>query len=388
MSDPLPSGPRLRAGCAHFRVDEIPAYAPCGTGEHLYVRIEKEDLTTDVVVAAVARACGVPRHAVGAAGRKDRRGITRQWLSVHGGDPARLTDLRLPAGGRVEVLEVARHRNKLRTGHLLGNRFALGIDGVADPAGLAARLTALAHAGIRNRFGGQRFGVHGAGLAAALAWGRGDAAAAVALAVDPTGAWQPGQAVPDGWRPGPEGRVVAALRQGDDPVRALRRAGEDWRKLLASAAQAAVFNAVLDARAAAGLLHTLRPGDIACTVRGAPFPVVAADLADLARRAAPGVLDARATGPLPGPSALRPEPAIAAEELAWAAPTGVDWAWFEDAGVFASPGERRPLLIPFLEPPQVAPGDPAQVAFALPAGAYATEVLAQVGIAVPADRSG
>jgi tRNA(Glu) U13 pseudouridine synthase TruD len=36
----------------------------------------------------------------------------------------------------------------------------------------------------------------------------------------------------------------------------------------------------------------------------------------------------------------------------------------------------------------VTPGEPAWIEFALPSGCYATEVLSQVGIAIPADRRG
>jgi tRNA pseudouridine13 synthase len=76
---------RLAPGSDNFRVAELPAYAPCGSGEHLYVEVEKEGLTTDVVARALARACGVPERAVGYAGRKDRHAVARQWFSIHRG---------------------------------------------------------------------------------------------------------------------------------------------------------------------------------------------------------------------------------------------------------------------------------------------------------------
>nr|MBA3683930.1 tRNA pseudouridine(13) synthase TruD [Planctomycetota bacterium] len=169
---------------------------------------------------------------------------------------------------------------------------------------------------------------------------------------------------------------------------ALAAAGDPLRKLAASAGQSAIFNAVLDARAATGLLHRVRPGDIACTTRGAPFTVTAEDVDDVCRRAAPGTLDAFATGPLPGDARMQPEPAVLAEEHAWSAATGVDWSWFSGSAPLASPGERRPLLFVFKEPPRFEPGEPAWLEFALPSGAYATEVLDQLGVAIPADRRG
>jgi tRNA pseudouridine13 synthase len=114
---------RLRAGAANFSVDELPAYEPSGSGEHLYVRVEKRELNTDDVADALARATGRSQREIGYAGRKDRIAIARQWFSVQLGDEAALAKLDVPG---LEVLEVSRHRNKLRLGHLRGNRFRLG----------------------------------------------------------------------------------------------------------------------------------------------------------------------------------------------------------------------------------------------------------------------
>jgi tRNA pseudouridine13 synthase len=336
----------------------------------------------------LAKACGKKERDVGYAGRKDRHAITRQWFSVHFGDESRLASLaeRLPQG-RVQIHGVSRHANKLRLGHLAGNRFILGLAG--DGTGLAERLARLVHEGIRNRFGPQRFGVHGATLLVAKAWGSGDAEAAVARIVDPSGSWRWGDALPSGFRHGPEGQVLGALRRGADAHAALRAAGDQLRKLAASAAQSAVFNAVLAARENAGLLHVFRTGDLGCTTRGAPFLVEAEALTDTNRRAAAGVLDAFTTAPLPGTSRLKPSPEIDAEERCWSAATGVDWTWFADGGTLESPGERRPLVVPFRAAPDVRhEGDTTWVSFALPSGSYATSVLEQVGVAMPEDRRG
>jgi tRNA pseudouridine13 synthase len=380
---------RLLAGPAHFLVIEEPAYAPSGSGEHLYVEIEKEGLTTDEVAVALARACDVKAVDVGCAGRKDRHAITRQWFSVRSGTEAHLSNLRTAfAKGRLLVLNASRHGNKLRVGHLRGNRFRLGLGEVADLVQLQAALDTLARHGIANRFGPQRFGLGGANLLVARAWGGGDHAAAIQRVVDPSGAWTIGMPLPARFRLGPEGRAMAALRRGADPAEALNQADE-LRKLIASAAQAAIFNAVLDARAEAGLAHRLRTGDIACTRDGIPFTVTAADLDDVNRRAAPGELDALYTGPLPGTMRLQPSDAVLAEERAWSAGTGLDWSWFADGGTFESPGGRRQLHVGFRSPPQITvEGAITWVSFALPPGSFASEVLAQVGVVMPADRSG
>jgi len=380
---------RLLAGPMHFNVVEEPAYAPSGSGEHLYVEIEKEGLTTDEVAIALARACGVKAVDVGFAGRKDRHAITRQWFSVRTATDANLPALKTAfAKGRLEVLSTGRHGNKIRVGHLHGNRFRLGLGDVADTAQLQTALDTLSRHGIANRFGPQRFGIHGVNLRIAAAWGSGDHARAIELVVDPSGGWKVGQDLPSRFRLGPEGRVLAALKRGMEPARALAQA-EELRKLIASAGQSAVFNAVLDARAAAGLSHALREGDIACTRDGIPFLVSAADLTDVNRRAQPGELDALTTGPMPGTWRIAPSDGILAEERAWSASTGLDWSWFNDGGAFESPGGRRQNYVTFREPPTVKlDGDVVWVEFALPSGSFATEVLTQAGVEIPSDRSG
>ena len=62
-----------------FVVEELPAYAPTGTGGHTFCFIEKRALITDEVFASLCRALGVRRDDAGAAGKKDRQALTRQW---------------------------------------------------------------------------------------------------------------------------------------------------------------------------------------------------------------------------------------------------------------------------------------------------------------------
>jgi tRNA(Glu) U13 pseudouridine synthase TruD len=393
-ADSTACGPRLRPGAGFFQVDELPAYTPSGEGEHLYAEIRKEGLNTDEVAERLVRAARLRRDAVGYAGRKDRHAVTTQWFSLHlpgktaDGD-AELLATALADEPRLHLLQHGRHRNKLRTGHLRGNRFRLGLDHIDNT--VAERLAALARDGLPNRYGAQRFGSHGAGLQAAAAWCRGDVAATLAWIVDARGSWRPGEALPEGFIPGPGGRVVGVLRRGEtDPAKALAAGGEQLATWLASVAQSAVFNAILDGRTAAGLLHTLRPGDLAMTPQGNLFTVSADDLAAVNVRAAPGVLDALATGPLPGRQRLQPESAIAAEERAWAADTGIDWSALAGDGPLSSPGTRRPLIVPFHEAPTLHPGENGVTWLhcALPAGSYATEILAAAGIALPEHRDG
>ena len=376
---------RLLPGAANFQVTELPAYEPGGAGEHLFLLVEKEGVNTDDVVDALVRATGRARRDVGYAGRKDRVAIARQWFSVRLADEASLARLEAPAGGRIEVLEVSRHRNKLRLGHLHGNRFRLGLAGAGDAAALAALRESLertSHSGVENRFGAQRFGAGGANVAIARAWASGDPARAAALCVDPSGAWRIGDSLPGEFRPGLFGRVVGALRRAPgDPERALRAAGSGFAKLLASAAQSAIFNAVLDARRDAGLTHVARAGDVLRRRGGGLFRCAAGDVGSANERAAPGRLEVFATGPLPGADMYAPSPEVLAEERRWSDKADVDWAFFDGDGPLASPGDRRELVVPFLEAPRLeVAGDVAWLELALPPGSFATEVLTQSGV--------
>src|SRR5690606_12839938 len=102
-----------------FVVEEIPAYEPGGEGEHLFLWVEKRDVPADGLIRHLAQTLGVPRDEIGTAGLKDRRAVTRQFVSV----PARAID-RIEAAGSesIRILAATRHGNKLRSGHLRGNR--------------------------------------------------------------------------------------------------------------------------------------------------------------------------------------------------------------------------------------------------------------------------
>jgi len=159
----------LRALPEHFRVDEVPAYAPSGEGEHLFVRFEKTGWNTTDAVRAIARALGIDNGGVGYAGMKDRRAVTTQWASFPGATAEAAMALQIDG---LRVLEATPHGQKLRTGHLRGNRFELLLtdtsEGLADA--LAPRLVDLAEHGCPNYFGSQRFGKNNGNLARAARW--------------------------------------------------------------------------------------------------------------------------------------------------------------------------------------------------------------------------
>jgi tRNA pseudouridine13 synthase len=156
-------GGRIRARPDDFRVEEIPAYLPQGSGSHLYLQVEKRNLTTRELVAALL-ARGLSERQVGVAGLKDKSAVTVQWLSLPKRDEAAVEALEAMPG--VRVLERAYHKNKLGIGHLHGNRFTVRI---REPTGGAVKAEARARSvvgalerrGVPNFFGPQRFGRFG-----------------------------------------------------------------------------------------------------------------------------------------------------------------------------------------------------------------------------------
>src|SRR5271165_2740266 len=78
----LPRG-RLKHRPEDFVVEEIPAYAPSGAGEHVFVRFTKRDATTLDAVRVFARALDCDPREVGFAGMKDKRAVATQTISLH-----------------------------------------------------------------------------------------------------------------------------------------------------------------------------------------------------------------------------------------------------------------------------------------------------------------
>jgi tRNA pseudouridine13 synthase len=151
------SGGAVKASPEDFRVDEIPAYEPCGSGAHLWLLVEKRGRTTRDVVRDLSRLLGVPERDAGVAGLKDRQAVTTQWLSF---GVAKDPDPEALAGEGYRVLRATRHGNKLRTGHSRGNRFSIAVRGGDLPAARAVA-GALSTRGLPNFFGAQRFGADG-----------------------------------------------------------------------------------------------------------------------------------------------------------------------------------------------------------------------------------
>ena len=161
-------GGRLRQRHEDFLVDEIAAYPADGREQrHLLVRFEKRGLPTMAAVKEIAQACGIGLREVGVAGRKDAVAVTRQWISLPADVAPALDRFAHPA---IVILDARPHGQKLRTGHLHGNRFEIVVRDLAVPVDEAlqrvgAKLRLLGEqGGLENLYGPQRFGAGGANL--------------------------------------------------------------------------------------------------------------------------------------------------------------------------------------------------------------------------------
>lgn len=314
---------RLRETPEDFRVEEIPLYAPSGEGDHTFVRVEKRLRTTEEVARDLARAAGVSARDVGYAGRKDRRAVAIQWLSVPGLAPERALALALPGA---KVLEAVRHPHKLRTGQLRGNRFEIAVRGVDEQGARAAGLAVgpLLEHGLPNRFGEQRFGRDG----------RNDERAAALLR---------GERVPGGRRE---------------------------QRFLLSALQARVFNAALAERERP--LHVLEAGDLAVRHDSGGLFVVEDPERENARADA---FEISPTGPIFGTKMPEPAGPVAERERALLARFGLGAGSLRPPRGVRLHGARRALRVPIEEWQLEREADALRLRFRLPAGSYASVLI-------------
>lgn len=142
----------------NFVVEEIPLYPFSGSGEHLVLKIRKKNLTTWQMLEILASHTGLKLKEFGYAGLKDKYALTTQYISLPVKYEPCLETLAHPS---IKILETFRHGNKIRTGHLKGNRFFIRLKKVSavDAQKIEAVFKTIEQAGLPNYFGYQRFGI-------------------------------------------------------------------------------------------------------------------------------------------------------------------------------------------------------------------------------------
>ena len=372
-----------------FLVEEIPLYSPSGQGTHIYFLMEKRGLTTPAAIRELAGALRRNPRDFGYAGLKDAHGVTRQMVSIEHVEPERVASLSF---SRIRILSVDRHTNKIKLGHLSGNRFDLRIrDTIQAPLEVGkAIVDRLASRGAANYFGPQRFGTRGDNAAVGRAvicedYGRaidimlgkptdidrGAARKARELfeAGDVLGAAQawsgkfPQQA-----------RLCCAFEKFDgDAARTWRSVDRSLRMFYLSAVQSDLFNRVVARRA--NSLDTLMVGDVAWKHRnGACF----------------GVEDAVTEQPRCDSFEISPSGPLFGRKMkaAGGVPGEIETAILDASGLTMEAllrwsgkgltGARRPLRVPLSDPvigfAEDQHGSFLRLSFQLPPGSYATVV--------------
>jgi tRNA pseudouridine13 synthase len=327
-------GGRLKTVPEDFIVDEIPAYEPCGEGEHLFVKIEKRGLTTQEAIENLARHCGISPNQVSSAGLKDKESLSRQTICLPVGVAGMLPALDDP---RLRILSAVPHRNKLKTGHLRGNRFEIvlrGVDRSLDSRAEELREWIL-RKGFPNYFGEQRFGFEG-----------------------------------------------STARQGFELMhggKLARNVPYSRRKFLTrlslSAAQSELFNRCLARRIKDELIFRVLPGDVMQVVKSGGLFVVEDAVEDEQQRFDAGAT--AVTGPIFGPKMTPPreEPALREETVLLEEGLSHD-----DFRRFAklTMGTRRPYLVRVAELEMSRTEHGLRFRFELPKGTYATSLLREL----------
>jgi len=319
---------RIRVQPEDFQVDEVAGFDADGEGEHALLHIRKRNQNSAAVARELAQLAEVREMDVGYAGLKDRVAVTTQWFTVHlpGRDDPDWSQLE---SDQLEIIQVTRHRHKLKRGELEGNEFNLVLRELqGDRAALLKRMQRVAAEGVPNYFGVQRFGRE-------------------------------------------QGNLAKAAEMFERKRRVNNR---QLRGLYLSAARSMLFNLVLAERVAAGNWNQLLPGE-AIVLDGSNTNFFAGALKDELQPRLDR-FDIHPSAPLWGRGQLRSkrealalEQGVVAELKSWC--SGLEHAGLKQ--------ERRAT--------RLLPGDMAwslldeqtlKLSFFLPPGCYATTVLSEL----------
>jgi tRNA pseudouridine13 synthase len=371
-----------------FLVEELPLYLPSGTGEHLYLLLEKTGLTTHDLLRQLARQLNIRERDIGYAGLKDARATTRQYVSLPGGILQQALTLEIPG---VRILSAERHGNKLRLGHLAGNRFRIRIREVGEDAEEKALdvLQVLQALGVPNLFVEQRYGVLGNSHLIGGALLRNNHREAARLVIGDPGAitnhrWQEAarhyqsgelstalEVFPERFRD--ERRMIQQLLDGKSHRQAVLDLPRNKLRLYLSAYQSSLFDRLVNMRLAS--LEQLWHGDLAMKHdNGACFKVP--DPAVEQPRAER--LEISPTAPLYGNKVKLATGQAGILEESLLDKESLRLTDFKLSAGLAMAGERRPIRVPLQDVATEAQGADLILAFTLPRGSFATSVLREV----------
>jgi len=130
-----------------FVVEEIPKDLVLNGGDYTYFILEKKNWNTREAVKAIASKLGVKDKYFNVAGIKDKKAITKQYVSVFKVNPERLANLKIKD---LKITVLGKCKERLKLGQLLGNKFTIRVKN-AEKEPRKIRF-------IENYYDDQRFG--------------------------------------------------------------------------------------------------------------------------------------------------------------------------------------------------------------------------------------
>ena len=309
-----------------FRVDEILGFLPTDTGQHLFLEIEKRDISTISLLQTLIHRSQFPRKCFGYSGLKDRKAVAVQWISVDlSGRISPNWRLLLPRGCR--LLSERRHQRKLQVGTHRSNRFEVTLrNPLMNNQAIAERLDLIGRRGVPNYFGPQRFG---------RAFGN----------VEKARQMFEGKRIRCHWR----------------------------RSLYLSSVRALLFNRVLHSRVREGTWNKALIGDLMSLDGTRSF--FQATCVDASTSARVLVFDIHPTGPLCGVN--EHQPVFEAGLVESRALKNMDW-WIDGLRAENIEGKRRALRLKVQQLSASYESDLVKVRFELEKGGYATSVIREL----------
>lgn len=156
-------GGEIKLKPSDFLVQEIPLYLPCGEGNHIYITLSRSEMTTMEVQKRLSYIFKVKFSDIGCSGLKDKQALVTQTFSIPSKLEIEKAKELLEEKTNFKIISLGRHKNKLKPGHLLGNRFTVIISNTKKDCLNQAKeiLRIINNRGLPNYYGEQRFGVNG-----------------------------------------------------------------------------------------------------------------------------------------------------------------------------------------------------------------------------------
>ncbi|RDU64833.1 tRNA pseudouridine(13) synthase TruD [Helicobacter sp. MIT 14-3879] len=141
----------------NFVVEEIPLYNFSGSGEHLILKVRKKNISTNEMLNIFSKNLNIKRNEIGYAGLKDKHSLSIQYISINKKFTKNIEKLDIE---NIKILDSTYHNNKLKLGHLSGNKFYIRIKKLnfVDANKIQEVCKIISQNGMPNYFGIQRFG--------------------------------------------------------------------------------------------------------------------------------------------------------------------------------------------------------------------------------------